>query len=158
VRCPAPNLLSGSIFWLLTLHTDQRLRLWNTNDGRCVSISSESAFDRFIVPPTSDEEDPTKLVALCSASGFPGQVFVFSDIGDVFIFNVYKMQVQQHIKVEGKGFAGCEYIKAANILVFCDAIGAVFVLHDLNHAANNRIQIDEHSTEAEQGGTKRSSM
>ena len=41
VRCPAPNILNASKFWLCTLHTDNIMRLWNTDDGRCVTSSSK---------------------------------------------------------------------------------------------------------------------
>jgi hypothetical protein len=39
VPCPAPKILSSSRQWICTLHQDNILRLWNTDDGRCV-ISS----------------------------------------------------------------------------------------------------------------------
>ena len=114
VKCPAPNILSASAFWLCTLHSDNRLRLWNTDDGRCVSVSSKAML-------------VSKALALKGVEGFPGHVFVFSDSGDLHIVDAYKMVLNSKFKLQSHGFAASTYLADKNCLIFCDARGAVFM-------------------------------
>ena len=124
VRCPAPNILNASAFWLCTLHSDNRLRLWNTDDGRCISVSSVRFLDKaanfggaateFQLPGAGagSQTSTVKGLAVAAVEGFPGHIFVFTDAGDVCIVDVYKMQVRSVVHLESKGFMGCQYIAA----------------------------------------------
>ena len=122
VRCPAPNILNASAFWLCTLHSDNRLRLWNTDDGRCISVSSVRFLDKaansggaaaeFQLPGAGNQPNAVKGLAVAAVEGFPGHIFVFTDAGDVCIVDVYKMQMQSVVNLESKGFTGCHYIAA----------------------------------------------
>jgi hypothetical protein len=78
VRCPAPGILNGSPLWLCTLHTDNVIRLWNIDDGRCIMNSSQDLL-------------VTKGLYLKNIKGFPGHVLLIGDQGDVYIINVYTM-------------------------------------------------------------------
>ena len=117
IKCPAPNILNASAFWLCTLHSDNRLRLWNTDDGRCVSASSPALL-------------VTKALAVEAVEGFPGHVFVFGDSGDLYIVDAYKMMLNSQVMLESHGFAACKYLAEKNSLVICDARGAVFLCQD----------------------------
>lgn len=122
VRCPAPKLLNASTFWLCTLHSDQRIRLWNTDDGRCIAVSSSNLYEDSVVP------NEVKMVALCALTGYPGQIVVFSNRGDLFVIDVYKMQLEQHLKLDSAGLVFCEYFAAASTLAMCDARGTIYLL------------------------------
>lgn len=63
VRCPGPHIVSGSTMQLLTLHTDGLLRLWNTDDGRCVLASHHTMLQ-------------SKPVGMCVMNDYPGYVAV----------------------------------------------------------------------------------
>ena len=116
VRCPAPNILNASAFWLCTLHSDNRLRLWNTDDGRCISVSSVRFLDKAenlgFGDGAGSQPNAVKGLAVAAVEGFPGHIFVFTDAGDVYIVDVYKMQVRSVVHLESKGFLGCHYIAA----------------------------------------------
>ena len=103
---------------MCTLHEDNRLRLWNTNDGRCIAISSAS-----LLPGN-------KAVAIGAIEGFPCHLFVFGNAGDLFIVDAYKMQVQQIVPLESHGYTAHEYYAASNTLIFCDAYGAIYLIKD----------------------------
>lgn len=68
---------------LVSLHQDNRVRLWNTNDGRCVMASSK---DMLV----------TKAFKLKEMKNHPGNVMVLGENKDVYIVNVYKMMVYKH--------------------------------------------------------------
>jgi len=68
---------------LVSLHQDNRVRLWNTNDGRCVMASSK---DMLV----------TKALKLKDMKYHPGNVMVLGENKDVYIVNVYKMMVYKH--------------------------------------------------------------
>lgn len=84
VRCPAPNILNTSPMLLCTLHQDNVIRLWNIDDGRCISTSSPKLI-------------PTNGVSLKSINGFPGHIFVYSESNQFWVVNVYTMQVVSQI-------------------------------------------------------------
>jgi hypothetical protein len=84
VRCPAPNILNASPMLLCTLHQDNVIRLWNTDDGRCISTSNPKLI-------------PTNGVCLKTIRGFPGHIFVFSESNQLWVVNVYTMQVVSQI-------------------------------------------------------------
>ena len=66
VKSPAPNILATSDKLLLTLHADAVLRLWNTNDGRCISNSYPDLF-------------MTKPLAVMTLAEYPGFTLVVGD-------------------------------------------------------------------------------
>ena len=41
----------------------------------------------------SSEPNTIKGLAVAAIEGFPGHIFVFTDAGDLYIVDVYKMQV-----------------------------------------------------------------
>jgi len=51
---------------LVTLHTDNRIRLWNTNDGRCVMVSASDMLT-------------TKAIKLQEISNHPGNILIFGE-------------------------------------------------------------------------------
>lgn len=61
---------------LLTLHSDGLLRLWNTDDGRCILASHSTML-------------ASKAKGLSVLSDYPGYVAVVGSLGEVSIVNVY---------------------------------------------------------------------
>lgn len=96
IRCPAPNILNASNSWLCTLHQDNILRLWNLDDGRCIANSSAEILN-------------SKGLFLKNIKGFPGNVILIGDLGDIYIINVYTMKISSHICSNFKGFIKCKY-------------------------------------------------
>jgi hypothetical protein len=123
VRCPAPNILSASTMLLCTLHQDNILRLWNTDDGRCISTSTTSML-------TSNG------INLKTIKGFPGHVLLFGDLADFYVVNVYTMTVVSHMCMNFKGFVKCKYVSATSTLQICDENGAVYEFSDAKQKAN----------------------
>ena len=64
----------------MTLHSDNRVRLWNTNDGRCVMTSPNSLIANVV----------KKVKRI---KNYPGMVIVVGDKGDLYIINVYTMKL-----------------------------------------------------------------
>ena len=96
VKCPSPNILSASHFWLCTLHQDNILRLWNTNDGRCVVAS-----------PSNLLVTPGKV--LLTLESYPGFVFVFGEKGDMYVINVYRMTLEAHFGLGTRGIMSANF-------------------------------------------------
>ena len=96
LRCPAPNILNASPFWLITLHKDNILRVWNTNDGRCVVESHKSMLK-------SNGEGLMKI------KGYIGHILVIGDKGDIYVVNILDMTLRSHFMPEHRGFACCRY-------------------------------------------------
>lgn len=67
----------------MTLHADNRLRLWNTNDGRCVLISQKEMLI-------------TKAIQIKNIKEHPGNIIVIGEQKDIYIVNAYKMMVYKH--------------------------------------------------------------
>ena len=59
------------------------MRLWNTNDGRCIIGSTKDLL-------------LTKALAIHTVEGFVGHVFVIGDEGDLSIINVMTMTTHAH--------------------------------------------------------------
>lgn len=78
----------------MTLHSDNRLRLWNTNDGRCVMASQKDAL-------------VTKAIRIQDIKTHPGNVLVIGEQKDVYVVNVYKMIVYKHFQYDIEGCVGC---------------------------------------------------
>lgn len=100
VRCPAPQILDSSSYYLLTLHSDNIIRLWNTDDGRCVS---QSCLDLFV----------TKALGMINIEDYPGYIAVIGGEGDLYIINVYTMTMLNHCCLQFKGFHSISQIGAA---------------------------------------------
>lgn len=91
VRCPGPNIVSGSPQQLLTLHSDGLLRVWNVDDGRCVLVSHNSLF----------KSAPLGMTAL---NDYPGIVAVVGSEADVYIINFYTMTLLNKLNLQFKGY------------------------------------------------------
>eukprot|EP00347_Sterkiella_histriomuscorum_P013779 403363397 len=120
VRSPAPNILSTSTHFLITLHEDNRIRLWNTNDGRCVMVSQK---DMLV----------TKAIKIQEIKNHPGNVLVIGASKDVYVVNVYKMIVYKHFQYEIDGCVGCSFRDKQ--LVICDQRGKIYVWKDDSEAS-----------------------
>ncbi|CAG9318291.1 unnamed protein product [Blepharisma stoltei] len=48
IKAPCPELI-GSTIWLISLHQDNRLRCWDLNDGRCMSISESAILPEHVM-------------------------------------------------------------------------------------------------------------
>jgi hypothetical protein len=75
---------------LVTLHNDNKIRLWNTNDGRCVMTSQQ---DMLV----------TVGKKLRKIKHHPGHVMVIGDKGDIYIINIYTMNMLNHFAEEFSG-------------------------------------------------------
>lgn len=91
LRSPAPHILTCSQFQLLTLHSDNVLRLWNTDDGRCVLASSSDLIQN-------------KAIGMTALGDYPGYIAVAGDKSDIFIINVFTMEVENHLGIISNGF------------------------------------------------------
>lgn len=80
----------------MTLHADNRIRLWNTNDGRCVMTSAK---DMLV----------TKGRSIKKFKHHPGHIMVIGTQGDICILNVYTMTILKHLMYEFQGFIQCFY-------------------------------------------------
>lgn len=77
----------------MTLHDDNRVRLWNTNDGRCVMASPREML-------------VTKAIKLKVIKSHPGNILLIGKDKDVYIINVYKMMVLKHFQYDIDGCTG----------------------------------------------------
>jgi len=41
---PIQKIIDGTKSCILTVHSDNRVRLWDISDGRCINISPHNAF------------------------------------------------------------------------------------------------------------------
>jgi hypothetical protein len=133
VRSPAPNMLSTSSMLLCTLHSDNVVRLWNVNDGRCVSNSARNLM-------------ASRGVRIKTIKGYPGHVLVFGDQADFYVVNVYTMQVVNHQCLNYKAFAKCKYDSQSCRLQILDEHGALLVLSDSKSKQNSDYRVDEYTT------------
>mmetsp|Transcript_39544 Transcript_39544/g.38050 ORF Transcript_39544/g.38050 Transcript_39544/m.38050 type:complete len:164 (+) Transcript_39544:298-789(+) len=115
IRSPAENILSSSSYILTTLHQDNRLRLWNTNDGRCLIASPVGML-------------VTKAFKLKKLKNYPGLMMVLGDQGDISVINVYTMTLITQLCYDFKGCVNCLF--RANQLILCDTTGKIFVWRD----------------------------
>jgi len=88
---PAPHIIQSSSCLLLTLHEDQRLRLWSMDDGRCLGTSSRDLLT-------------TKPLQLLALGKQPGFVVVVGAGGDFTVVNAYTMRMHSQTMHE---FQGC---------------------------------------------------
>ena len=121
MRSPAQHLLSSSPYFLVTLHVrskaggENKIRLWNTNDGRCVMASQESMI----------MQNPSKIKNM---DNHPGHILLLSKTGEVQIINVFTMMLLKHLCFEFKGIVSCKY--KTNSLILCDSNGTIYILKD----------------------------
>lgn len=132
VRCPAPRILSASTMLLCTLHQDNVLRLWNTDDGRCLSTSVHGLLS-------------SNGVSLKEIKGYPGHVLLFGDLADFYVVNVYTMSVVSHMCLNFKGFVKCKYVPATSTLQICDENGAVYEFSDSKSRQNEVHKLDDYT-------------
>jgi len=116
--------------WLLTLHEDNLLRLWNTDDGRCIIVSHPGML-------------VTKVKSIVDIKGFPGVVGLVGVAGDVYIVNTYTMQMLNHLSIEFQGVHKITFREADNSFVLCDESGKIVVCKDANHINNNRKKMSD---------------
>lgn len=119
---------------LCTMHQDNILRLWNIDDGRCIGNSS----------PTLLHSNGVHLKAI---RGFPGHVLLFSELADIFVVNVYTMQVVSHTCMNFKGFIKSKYDPIQSSLQICDENGAIKVYMDAKANQNDKFKIDEYTSD-----------
>lgn len=77
----------------MTLHDDNIVRLWNTNDGRCISGSQKK-----MLKQKGQTIKPLKT--------HPGNIIVIGEHKDICIVNVYKMMVIKTFEMEIHGSIG----------------------------------------------------
>ena len=131
VPCPAPNILSSSKQWICTLHADNILRLWNTDDGRCVLSSHHTQLK-------------SKGLGMVYIQGMlPGFVAIVGDTGDICILNVYTMHIMSHLFLDFQGLSKIRYDPFLHILEVCDQNGKVVILVDQNINANQKYSLSE---------------
>ena len=85
MKCLAPKILNTSEWLLVTLHREgeakSHLRLWGTEDGRCVMTSPISLFH---------ERKPKALYKLSDKDAdFQGKVLCFCESKEILVINVY---------------------------------------------------------------------
>jgi hypothetical protein len=117
---------------LCTLHKDNVLRLWNTDDGRCLSHSGHGLLS-------------SNGVQLKAIKNFPGHVFLFADLADFYVINVYTMSVVSHVCMNFKGFVKCKYMADSSSLQICDENGAVYEFSDAKQRQNDVYRIDDYT-------------
>lgn len=81
---------------MVTLHADNRLRLWNTNDGRCVMVSQR---DMLV----------TRAIKIQEIKSHPGNILVIGAAKDVYVVNIYKMIVYKHFQYDIDGCVGVTF-------------------------------------------------
>ena len=135
VRCPAPNLLNASQMMICTLHQDNILRLWNIDDGRCISCSNPKMFN-------------TNVVKIKPIRGFPGHVFGFGDVNQIWVVNVYTMQIVSHLPCQFDGLAKSKYDPITSTLELCDSTGFIREYTNTWAKQNQQYQIDEYTSDA----------
>lgn len=67
----------------------------------------------------------SKGLFLKNIKGFPGSVILIGDQGDIYVVNVYTMQVTNHLCSTFKGFVKCKYDPFIATLEICDANGCI---------------------------------
>ncbi|CDW82512.1 wd g-beta repeat-containing protein [Stylonychia lemnae] len=97
VRSPAPNIL------------DNRIRLWNTNDGRCLLASQK---DMLVTKATKIEQ----------IKNHPGNVLIIGEEKDVYVVNIYKMMVYKHFQYDIEGCLSCIF-QDKNLVICEQSIG-----------------------------------
>lgn len=88
---------------MVTLHDDNRIRLWNTNDGRCVMTSQKELL-------------VTKAMKIKVIKSHPGNILLVGKDKDVYVVNVYKMMLLKHFQYEIEGCAGC-IVRERNLII-----------------------------------------
>jgi hypothetical protein len=121
LRSPAPHILTCSQFQLLTIHSDNVIRLWNTDDGRCVLASTPNLIQN-------------KAVGMTALSDYPGYVAVAGDKSDVYIINVFTMEVENHLGIISNGFHSIK--SEGPLLQIIDSQGTTIDLVDSNYGSN----------------------
>ena len=132
VRCPAPNILNASVFWLATLHADNIVRLWNIDDGRCIAHSNNDML-------------ASKGIKIKAMGGYPGHVIIIGDLGDIYAVNVYTMQVVSHMCMSFKGFVKCKYDSFLALLTLCDENGSLTEFIDSKADLNMPYRYDDYT-------------
>jgi len=100
-KSPASKILSTSDSLLVTIHREglnDSLRLWSTEDGRCIMTSPVDLFH---------EKRPKKLYKL-SDETFPGIVLCFCEQKEILVINVYTMTLIHVIRGD---FEGLELVR-----------------------------------------------
>lgn len=88
----------------MTLHDDNIIRLWNTNDGRCILASTKDMLRN-------------KASIVKNIKPHPGNVIVIGKYSDMYIVNVYKMSVLNKIQYENNGCV--DLVFRENMLAIC---------------------------------------
>lgn len=84
---------------LVTLHRDGILRLWTTDDGRCV-LSSRAD----LIPKFSQDTIPSLKAIKSNINALSGVVAIgCSEYKEVFFINVYKMTIVKKIALNMEG-------------------------------------------------------
>jgi len=91
IKSPAPHILTSSQYLLLTLHSDNILRLWSIDDGRCLLASSHTMIE-------------SKTLGMTHFADYPGYVAIAGDKSDVYIVNVFTMEVENHLGLLSQGY------------------------------------------------------
>ncbi len=116
VKSPAPNILVNifinifqgtSITLILTLHQDCVLRLWTTDDGRCILASRKD-----ILPKLSPQVKITLKVISSENNTLSGIVALSSsEMKEIYIVNAYKMTVVKKIPHNIEGLTSQDNLK-----------------------------------------------
>jgi hypothetical protein len=80
---------------MVTLHRDGLLRLWTTDDGRCILASRLD-----LLPKLSPEAKPTLKAISSDIHALSGVVAIAcSEYKEIFFFNAYKMTLLKKIPI-----------------------------------------------------------
>jgi hypothetical protein len=99
------------------VHSDNVIRLWNTDDGRCILSSHPD----FLTTPAK---------AMIKIDNLPGFIAIVGNTGDVYIVNVYPMRILSHLMLDFTGISKIRYIAKTHTLIICDANGKLIVCVD----------------------------
>ena len=84
---------------MVTLHRDSVLRLWTTDDGRCILASKLD-----LLPKFSPEAKPTLKAISSDIPSLSGIVAIAcSEYKEIHFFNAYKMSLLKKLPINIKG-------------------------------------------------------
>lgn len=134
IKAASPNIVCTSQSLLVTVHSDDLIRVWTTDDGRCVLCSHKSML-------------PSKPVGIVALSEYPGYAAVACANSEVLIVDLYTMHAHSTISLpEMSGFTSIEWDFELGQLRVTDLNGRKVTLEDKIHNRNRSLAMKAEAT------------